>query len=166
MSEGKKPAVANIAHMKALACTAQFTRYDAQSQPGMPSGNGEIPMNRLVLAALLSTSALGAHASPDTCRVHGVAYDYAGRPFPEAVVRLIDRQSHRVRYRATDARGAFAFDDPGPSDGGRDYRLDVLSSEIVVTGTHIRTRSILGIAAPFACGGSESARVDVRVQVP
>ena len=122
-------------------------------------------MIRLVLALLLATTALGAHASPDTCRVHGMAFDYTGRPFPGAVVRLIDRQSHRIRYRATDARGAFAFDDLGANDGGRDYRLDVLGPEIVVTGTHIRTRSIVGIAAPFTCG-SESARVDVRVQVP
>jgi hypothetical protein len=121
-------------------------------------------MIRLLLAVLVATSAFGAHASPDTCRVHGMAFDYAGRPFPAAVVRLIDRQSHRIRYRATDARGGFAFDDA--NDGGADYRLDVLGPEIVVTGTHIRTRSILGIAAPFRCSGSESARVDVRVQVP
>lgn len=123
-------------------------------------------MIRLVLAVLLATSAFGARAATDACRVHGTAYDYAGRPYPAAVVRLTDRQSHQVRYRATDARGKFAFDDPGTDDAGTRYRLDVLSPETVVTGTHIRTRSILGISAPFACGGSESESVDVRVQVP
>jgi len=123
-------------------------------------------MIRLALAVLLATSACGAHASPGACRVRGTAYDYAGRPFPAAVVRLSDRQSQRVHYRATDARGAFAFDDLDTDNGATPYRLDVLSPDTVVTGTHIRTRSILGIAPSFVCASDREAHVDVRVQVP
>ncbi len=122
-------------------------------------------MNRLVLIALLATLAFDAQASTDTCRISGTAYDYAGRPLPAAVIRLSDRQTLQTAYRAADAKAAFAFDDLPADTSGQRYRLDVLSPAIVVTGTHIPTRSVLGIAPAFACGAGANAQADVRVEV-
>ena len=122
-------------------------------------------MIRLVLIALLATFALDAQASSDTCRIGGTAYDFTGRPLPAAVVRLIDQQTQQTVYRETDTNATFAFADLPADTNGQRYRLDVLSPAVVVTGTHIRTRSVLGIAPAFACGAGQSALADVRVEV-
>jgi hypothetical protein len=122
-------------------------------------------MLRQVLIALLATSAFAAQASADTCRINGTAYDYNGRPLPAAVVRLIDLQTQQTAYQAADASAGFAFVDL-PADTSRQrYRLDLISPAVVVTGTHIPTRSVLGIAPGFACGAGQTARADVRVEV-
>ncbi|MGH8158909.1 MAG: carboxypeptidase regulatory-like domain-containing protein [Rhodanobacter sp.] len=122
-------------------------------------------MIRLVLTALLVTLAFDAQALPDTCRITGTAYDYSGRPLPAAVIRLTDQQTQLVVYRATDANAAFAFADLPVDANGQRYRLDVLSAPAEVTGSHIPTRSILGIAPAFACSAGQSVRADVRVAV-
>jgi hypothetical protein len=122
-------------------------------------------MTRLVLIALLAALALDAQAAPDTCRVSGTAYDYTGHPLPTAVVRLIDRQTRQTAYRATDANAAFVFADLPMDASGQRYRLDVLSPPTLVTGSLIRTRSVLGIAPAFACSAGQSVRADVKVEV-
>ncbi len=122
-------------------------------------------MIRLVLTAVFATLAFDAMASSDTCTITGTAYDYSGRPLPAAVIRLSDRQTLQTAYRAADAKAAFAFADLPADASGQRYRLDVLSPAVVVTGTHIPTRSVLGIAPAFVCGAGENARADVRVEV-
>ena len=122
-------------------------------------------MIRPVLIALLATLALDAQATSDTCRISGTAYDYSGHPLPTAVVRLIDQQTHQTAYRAADANATFAFADLPEDASGQRYRLDVLSPATVVTGTHIPTRSVVGVAPAFACGAGQSVRADVRVEV-
>ena len=122
-------------------------------------------MIRPVLIALLATLALDAQAAADTCHISGTAYDYTGQPLPTAVIRLIDQQTHQTAYRAADASAAFAFADLPVDTSGQRYRLDVLSPATVVTGTHIPTRSVLGIAPAFACGAGQSVRADVRIEV-
>jgi hypothetical protein len=122
-------------------------------------------MTHLILIALLATLAIDAQAAPETCRISGTAYDYTGHPLPTAVIRLIDRQTRQITYRASDANAAFAFADLPVDTSGQRYRLDVLSAATVVTGTHIPTRSVLGIAPAFACGAGQSVRADVRVEV-
>jgi hypothetical protein len=111
------------------------------------------------------TLALNAQASPDTCRITSTAYDYSGRPLPAAVVRLVDRQTQQAVYRAADSHAAFAFADlPVDADGQR-YRLDVLGPPLEVTGSHIPTRSVLGIAPAFACSAGQRVHANVRVEV-
>lgn len=122
-------------------------------------------MIRLILIALLASFALDAQASPDTCHIGGTAYDFGGRPLPAAVIRLIDRQTLQTTYREADANATFAFADLPADTNEQRYRLDVLSPAVEVTGSHIRTRSVLGIAPAFACGASQSALADVRVEV-
>jgi hypothetical protein len=122
-------------------------------------------MIRLVLIALLASLAFDAYASSETCLITGTAYDYSGRPMPNAVVRLIDQQTHQTAYRASDANATFAFADQLPDSSGQRYRLDVLSSPTVVVGTHFPTRSVLGIAPAFACEAGQSVHADVRVAV-
>ncbi|OOG40608.1 hypothetical protein [Rhodanobacter sp. C05] len=122
-------------------------------------------MIRPILIALLATLALDAQAASDTCRISGTAYDYTGHPLPTAVIRLIDRQTHQAAYRAADANATFAFADLPMDASGQRYQVDVLSPATVVTGTHIPTRSVLGIAPAFACGAGQSVRADVRVEV-
>jgi hypothetical protein len=122
-------------------------------------------MIRLALTALLVTLALNAQASPNTCHITGTAYDYSGRPLPAAVIRLIDRQTQQTAYRAADANAAFAFADLPVDTSGQRYQLDVLSAPVEVTGSHIPTRSVLGIAPAFACSAGQSVRADVRVEV-
>jgi len=122
-------------------------------------------MIRLALITLLAALAFDAQAAPDTCRISGTAYDYTGHPLPAAVIRLIDRQTRRTAYRAADAKAAFAFTGLPMDPSGRRYRLDVLSPATVVTGSHIPTRSVLGIAPAFACGAGQRVRADVRVEV-
>jgi hypothetical protein len=118
----------------------------------------------LILTALLATLAFDALASPDECRITGTAYDYAGHPLPDAVIRLIDRQTQQTAYRASNADAAFAFTHLPADTSGQRYRLDVLSPAIEVTGSHIPTRSVLGIAPAFACTADQSVRADVRVE--
>jgi hypothetical protein len=122
-------------------------------------------MIRLLLAALSVTCALSAQAASGTCRIAGTAFDYAGQPMPMAVVRLVDRQTHQTSYRAADAKARFEFSDVSADTSGYRYRLDVLSDPTVVTGTHIRTRSVVGVAPTFTCGGDQTAQVDVKVEV-
>jgi len=122
-------------------------------------------MIRLILIALLAALTLDAQATPDTCRISGTAYDYTGHPLPMAVIRLIDRQTQLTAYRATNANAAFAFADLPVDPSGQRYRLDVLSPATMVTGSHIPTRSVLGIAPAFACAAGQNVRADVRVEV-
>jgi hypothetical protein len=122
-------------------------------------------MIRLVLITLLATLALDAQASSDTCIITGTAFDYSGRPLPNAVVRLTDQQTHQMVYRAADTNAAFAFEDQLPDVSGQRYRLDVLSQPTVVVGTHFPTRSVLGIAPAFVCEAGQSVRADVKVEV-
>ena len=122
-------------------------------------------MIRLVLIALLASLAFDAYASSETCLITGTAYDYSGRPMPNAVVRLIDQQTHQTAYRASDANATFAFADQLPDASAQRYRLDVLSPPTVVVGSLIPTRSVLGIAPAFACEAGQSVHADVRVAV-
>jgi hypothetical protein len=122
-------------------------------------------MIRPVLIALLATLALDAYAGSDTCHISGTAYDYTGRPLPTAVIRLIDQQTEQTAYRTADANAAFAFADLPVDTSGQRYRLDILSPAIEVTGSHILTRSVLGIAPAFACDAGQSVRADIRVEV-
>ncbi len=121
-------------------------------------------MYRFALVLVLSTPAFAALASTNACSVSGTAYDAAGKPL-HAVVRLIDQQTLQTEFSTTDANAAFAFNDLSPDMSGQRYRLDVLSPPTMVTGSHIPTRSVLGVAPGFACNAGESARTDVRVQV-
>ena len=109
--------------------------------------------------------AFDAQVSTDTCRITGTAYDHSGRPLPAAVIRLSDRQTRQTACRAADAKAAFAFDGLPADASGQRHRLVVLSPAIRVTGTHVPTRSVLGVAPAFGCGAGESARADVRVEV-
>jgi hypothetical protein len=122
-------------------------------------------MIRPILFALLATLALDVQAAPDTCRITGTVYDYSGHPLPAAVIRLIDRQTQQTTYRAADANAAFAFADSPADASGQRYRLDVLSPAVAETGTHIPSRSVLGIAPAFICNAGQSVRADVKIQV-
>ena len=120
-------------------------------------------MYRFALALVLSTQAAAAFAA-GSCSVAGTAYDADGRPLHRAVVRLTDLQTRQSQFAAADAKATFEFSGVAADDIGR-YRLDVLSSPTVVTGTRIPTRSILGMSPTFACGAGRATRQDVRVQV-
>ena len=119
-------------------------------------------MIRFALILVLCAPALAAAASPDACSVSGTAYDFSGRPLRAAVVRLTDTQSQRAEFLATDAHAGYVFADLAP---GARYRLDLLSTPTVVTGTHLPTRSVVGMSSAFACAAGQTARADVRVQV-
>ena len=119
-------------------------------------------MIRFALILVLCAPALAAAASPDACSVSGTAYDFSGRPLRAAVVRLTDMQTQRAAFLVTDARAGFAFADLAP---GAHYRVDLLSPPAVVTGTHLPTRSIVGMSPAFTCMAVSAARADVRVQV-
>jgi hypothetical protein len=121
-------------------------------------------MIRLVFTLVLSTSAFNAIAATDACRVAGTAYDSDGRPLRSAVVRLVDLQTRQTSFSAADAHNGFTFSAVAAAETGR-YRLDLLSEPTEVTGSHIRTRSVLGMSETFACGAGELARQDVHVQV-
>ena len=120
-------------------------------------------MYRSVLALVLSASC--AFAAAEDCSVAGKAYDAAGRPMRTALVRLIDLQTQQSAYSTTDAHAAFAFSSVLPGANGERYRLDVVSGPTVVTGSHIPTRSILGMSDSFACAAGQLAHQDARVQV-
>lgn len=119
-------------------------------------------MIRIAMAFVLCCAASGALAAPDACSVTGTAFDSSGRPLHTAVVRLVDVQGQQSAFSATDARATFAFDSVMPT--GR-YRLDVLSAPTAVTGSHIRTRSVLGMSPTFACGAGELTHQDVRALI-
>jgi hypothetical protein len=121
-------------------------------------------MFRFALALLLCTPALGALAATDTCQVAGTAYGVDGRPLRAAVVRLVDLQTRGTAFSALDAHSGFVFDRLASNDNGI-YRLDVLSAPTTVTGSHIATRSVLGMSPTFACTAGQFAHEDVRVQI-
>lgn len=116
-------------------------------------------MHRLVLALVLSSQATAALAA-GACSVSGKAYDFRGRPLSDAVVRLIDLQTGQAMFQAVDANSGYTFG----GLGGSNYRIDVLGAPTVVTGTMLRTRSILGKSGEFACS-TGMAHQDVKVQV-
>jgi len=113
-------------------------------------------MIRTLTALLLLTSGFAAQA--ETCSVAGTAYDAGGKPLRDAVVRLLNPDSGQASYAVTDASATYRLSASGM---GEAFRVDVLSPPTVVTGTHIRTRSILGMSPVFACRGS--AQQDVHV---
>lgn len=117
-------------------------------------------MIRFALILILCAPALAAPAH--VCSVSGTAYDLAGRPLRDAVVRLTDTRSQSAAFLVTDAQAGFAFADLAP-DGH--YRIDLLSAPTVVTGSRLPTRSILGMSPAFACMAGNTAHADVRVQV-
>lgn len=119
-------------------------------------------MTRFALLLVLCAPALAAAAPADACSVSGTAYDFGGRPLRNAVVRLTDVQTQRAAFLVTDVRAGFAFADLAP---GSHYRVDLISAPAVVTGTHLPTRSILGMSSAFACMAGNTAHADVRAQV-
>jgi hypothetical protein len=115
-------------------------------------------MYRLIFALALSASC--AVAAAQDCSVAGKAYDAAGRPMRASVVRLINLETRQSTLGATDANADFRVS----ASGGGQYRLDLLSPPTAVTGSHIPTRSVLGVSADFSCrGGVENQ--DIRAQV-
>ncbi|MBS0570992.1 MAG: carboxypeptidase regulatory-like domain-containing protein [Proteobacteria bacterium] len=118
-------------------------------------------MTRLSLILILAAFPLGALAQ-STCSVSGTAYDFQGRPLKDAVVRLTDTRTRHAAFLVTDARAGYAFADLAP---GAHYRVDLLSAPTVVTGTHLPTRSIVGMSSAVACSAGQLARADVRTQV-
>jgi len=114
-------------------------------------------MIRLALALLLSTVVASAAYG---CSVSGTAREARGRPLPYAVLRLTNVQSGTSAFASADANAAFQFD--GLTGDGQSYRLDLLSPATQVTGSHLRTRSVMGRAPDFACREGQPARVDVR----
>ena len=118
-------------------------------------------MKRLALFVALSSQAAAVLAAGGPCSVAGTAFDASGQPMRDAVVRLVDLDTHRASFVAVDTSAMFTFD--GVPDAGR-YRLDVLSVPTIVTGTKIPTRSILGMSPSFGCSGT-AMRQDVRAQI-
>lgn len=114
-------------------------------------------MYRLAFA-LIATLPLAAGAAE--CRVSGTTYDLSGKP-ARGVVRLLDLDSGRTAFAATDAQATFTID----GSGGSRYRLDLISAPTRVTGSHIPTRSVIGQSATFGCPAGEHARQDVRAEV-
>lgn len=114
-------------------------------------------MIRLALALLLSTDVASA---AQACSVSGTAREARGTPLPYAVLRLTDMHSGATAFTSADAKAAFHFD--GLAGDGQSYRLDLLSPATQVTGSHLRTRSVMGRAPDFACREGQPARVDVR----
>src|SRR5689334_24416400 len=97
-------------------------------------------MYRFALALVLSLPAL---ALADSCSVSGTAYDMHGKP-TRGVVRLIDMRTQESAFSVTDANAAFSFN--AAFHNGGPYRVDLISEPNVVTGSHIPTRSILGMS--------------------
>ncbi len=116
-------------------------------------------MYRLVLGLVLSSQAAAALAA-GACSVSGKAFDFHGRPLPDAVVRLIDLQTGQAMFQAVDANAGYTF----AGLGGGNYRIDLLSAPTVVTGTMLPTRSVLGMSNTFGCS-TGMAHQDVKVQV-
>ena len=115
---------------------------------------------RLVAPLLLLV--FGVAAQAETCSVAGTAYDAGGKPLRDAVVRLFNPDSGQATYAVTDANASYRLSANGAGDA---FRLDLLSHPTVVTGTHIPTRSILGMSPLFACRPGAVAQQDVRALV-
>jgi hypothetical protein len=114
-------------------------------------------MYRLVLALVLLGSC--AAAAAQDCSVAGKAFDIDGRPLRATLVRLTNLETRQSSLGATDANAEFRVS----GAGGGQYRLDLLSPATAVTGSHIPTRSVLGVSGDFSCrGGSEHQ--DVHAQ--
>ena len=120
-------------------------------------------MYRSVFALILSASVLSvfsATAVAQDCSVAGKAYDAGGRPLRASLVRLTNLDTRQSSVSPTDTNADFRVS----ASGGGQYRLDLLSPATAVTGSHIPTRSVLGMTADFSCrGGSETQ--DVLAQV-
>ncbi len=114
-------------------------------------------MIRLAIALLLST---GVASAAQACSVSGTAHETKGGPLPYAVLRVTNVQSGATAFAIADANAAFQFD--GLNGDGQSYRLDLLSPATQVTGSHLRTRSVMGRAPDFTCREGQPARVDVR----
>jgi hypothetical protein len=115
-------------------------------------------MYRSVLALVLSAAC--ASVAAQDCSVAGKAYDLAGRPMRATLVRLTNLETRQSSVGATDANADFRVS----GAGGGQYRLDLLSPATAVTGSHIPTRSVLGVTCDFSCSGG-SEHQDVRAQV-
>ncbi len=111
-------------------------------------------MIRTAIALVLSFAAINA---AQACGVVGSAYDTDGKPLPHAVLRLTQLPSGAQMFVAANANAAFQFD--GLAEGGA-YRLDLLGAPTAVTGSHLRTRSVIGRAPDIDCRGEP--HVDVR----
>ena len=105
-------------------------------------------MSRSILALILLTSS--SFAAAQSCSVAGTAFDLRGQPQRNAIVRLVNQQTHQVSYGFTDENAAFQL----PAESGQSYRLDMLGPAYKVTGSLIPTRSVVG-SAEFSCRGSE-----------
>jgi hypothetical protein len=117
-------------------------------------------MFRSILALILSTTC--AFAIAENCSLQGTAYDVTGKPLRHAVVRLTNQQTHQTNLSATDANAAFQFTGLTSDESGQVYRLDMLGTPITVTGSHIRTRSVVGRVQEFACHPGRSEHQDVH----
>lgn len=115
-------------------------------------------MSRSIIALALLSAGVAAQA--ETCTVAGTAYDPAGKPLQDAVVRLFNQETGQSSYSLTDAQANYRL---SIDAAGQTFRVDLLSHPTVVTGTHIATRSILGMSPTFVCRGNE--RQDVRALV-
>jgi hypothetical protein len=118
-------------------------------------------MYRFALALVLSTQAVAALGA-GSCSVAGKAYDFGGKPMHDAILRLTDLQTGQTAFSAANTNADFVFNGLNPDTSER-YRIDVISSPTVVTGTLIPKSSILGMTQQFACSGQ--AHQDVRVQI-
>ncbi|MBO9664635.1 hypothetical protein [Dokdonella sp.] len=119
---------------------------------------------RFASALFLASFACSAPALAEGCKVTGTVYDFEGRPLRDAVVRLVDLDTRQSLFAVADAQAAFTVHGAA-RPGTEGYRVDVLSEPTRVTGSHIPTRSILGMTEPFTCDAGQLARQDVRVQV-
>ena len=117
-------------------------------------------MKRLFLF-IGATLLLVCIAAP-ACEVTGTAFTLSGKPLNDAAVRLVDLDSQRSLYGYSGSNAAFDIDADGSMS--QRMRLDVLSPPTQVTGTHIRTRSIIGQSAEFSCGSGQIHQ-DVHVAV-
>jgi hypothetical protein len=114
-------------------------------------------MYRSILALVLFGSC--AVAAAQDCSVAGKAYDVDGRPLRATLVRLTNLETRQSSWGATDANADFRVS----GAGGGQYRLDLLSPATAVTGSHIPTRSVLGMTGDFSCRGGPEHQ-DVRAQ--
>jgi hypothetical protein len=117
-------------------------------------------MMRLLTLTILAT--FGIAAQTQACSVAGTAYDAHGKPMRDAVVRLVNPDGGQAAYALTDANASYRL---SADAAGAAFRLDLLSSPTEVTGSHIRTRSILGMSPVFACGSGAVAQQDVHMLV-
>jgi len=120
-------------------------------------------MIRLISAIALSAGCSLAMAQG--CSVSGTAYDLAGKPQHDAIVRLTNQQTRRMQFSATDANATYRFTDVAADAGGAALRLEILGPPTVVTGSLIPTRSIVGTTPDFACRPGQAEHQDVRAGI-